>query len=78
VAAGYSLAAAVAAARRGAQTLAPFEHHLESTHAPPLGAVAQEIGASAAEHGFTTHEAEPRLLAWTLARRVRRPASPPT
>jgi hypothetical protein len=80
VAASYSLAAAVAAARAGGETLAPFEHHFESAaaHDRLLGAAAPELGASAAERDFSTNPAEPRLLAWTLAHAVRRPAPLPT
>jgi hypothetical protein len=80
VAASYSLAAAVAAARPGGETLAPFEHHFESTaaHDRPRGAAPHDLDASAAERHLTANPAEPRLLAWTLARAARRPAPLPT
>ena len=69
VAASYALAAAIATARSGGETLAPFEHHFQPL--PEHG-----VPHHAAENGFTANE--PHLLAWTLARDARRPAPPPT
>jgi hypothetical protein len=63
VAASYALAAAVATARSGGQVLPPFEHHF------PRGVTYDGLAPSAIE---------PRLLAWTLARNVRRTAPLPT